>query len=97
MKGKVNTMIQKIKFNDCLAIKGIGRVDDTRPIDLQEYVIPYSQSLRKTPLPIIPIPQRLHLTKKIGGTVYDVTAHFNIEGKETILQQFKALILSTEL
>ena len=35
--------------------------------------------------------------KKIGGTVYDVTAHFDIEGKETILQQFKDLILSTEL
>lgn len=90
-------MLQKINFNDVLAIKGMGRVDNTRPIDLQEYVIPYSQSLRKTPLPVIPIPQKICLTKKIGGTVYDVTASFNIEGKESILQQFKNLILSTEL
>lgn len=89
-------MIQKIKFSDCIAIKGMGRVDDTRPIDLQEYVIPVTQSIRKTPLPVIPIPQKICLSKKIGGTVYDVTAHFDIEGKETILQQFKDLILSTE-
>ena len=90
-------MLQKINFNNVLAIKGMGRVDDTRPIDLQEYVIPYNQSARNTPLPIMPIPQRISLSKKIGGTVYDVTANFNMEGKETILQQFKALILSAEL
>ena len=97
MKGKVKYMLQKINYNNVLAIKGMGRVDDTRPIDLQEYVIPCSQSLRKTPIPVIPIPQKICLSKKIGGTVYDVTANFNIEGKESILQQFKNLILSTEL
>ena len=97
MKGKVKYMLQKIDFNNVLAIKGMGRVDDTRPIDLQEYVIPVTQSIRKTPLPVIPIPQKIRLSKKIGGTVYDVTAHFDIEGKVTILQQFKDLILSTEL
>ena len=97
MKGKVKYMLQKINFNNVLAIKGMGRVDDTRPIDLQEYVIPVTQSIRKTPLPVIPIPQKIRLSKKIGGTVYDVTAHFDIEGKVTILQQFKDLILSTDL
>lgn len=97
MKGKVKYMLQKINFNDVLAIKGMGRVDDTRPIDLQEYVIPVTQSIQKTPLPVIPIPQKICLSKKIGGTVYDVTANFDIEGKETILQQFKSLILSAEL
>ena len=45
-------MIQKINFNDCVAIRGIGRVDETRPIDLQEYVIPKSKTRRATPLPI---------------------------------------------
>lgn len=90
-------MLQKISFKDVLAIRGMGRVDDTRPIDLQEYVIPVTQSIRKTPLPVISIPQKICLSKKIGGTIYDVTASFNIEGKESILQQFKDLILSTEL
>ena len=95
MRGE--NMVQKVNFKDVLVMKGMGRVDDTRPIDLQEYVIPVTQSIRKTPLPVIPIPQKICLSKKIGGTVYDVTAHFNIEGKETILQQFKALILAKEL
>ena len=90
-------MLQKIDFNNVLAIKGMGRVDDTRPIDLQEYVIPVTQSIRKTPIPVIPIPKKICLSKKIGSTVYDVTAHFYIEGKETILQQFKDVILSTKL
>ena len=90
-------MIQKIKFNDCIAIRGMGRVDETRLIDLQEYVIPRSQAMRVIPLPIMPIPQKVCLSKKIGSTVYDVTANFNLDGKETILQQFKDLILSTKL
>lgn len=90
-------MIQKIKFNDCIAIRGMGRVDETRPIDLQEYVMPRSQAIQVIPLPIMPIPQKVCLSKKIGSTVYDVTANFDLDGKETILQQFKDLILSTKL
>ena len=46
MKGKVKYMLQKFNFNNVLAIKGMGRVDDTRPIDLQEYVIPVTHSIR---------------------------------------------------
>ena len=29
---------------------------------------------------------------KIGGTTYEVTTHFNTEGKETVLEQFEALL-----
>lgn len=90
-------MIQKIKFNDCTAIRGMGRIDETRPIDLQEYVIPRNQTTRVKPFPIMPIPQKVCFSKKIGSTVYDVTATFDIESKATILQQFKDLILSTQL
>lgn len=31
---------------------------------------------------------------KIGGTVYDVTTHWNTESCQTVLQQFKELLLS---
>ena len=75
----------------------MGRVDETRPIDLQEYVIPKSKTLRTAPLPIMPIPKKIFVSNKIGKTVYDVTANFSLEGKETILQQFKTLILSAKL
>ena len=30
---------------------------------------------------------------KIGGTVYEVTTHFNTAGKETVLQQFYDMLL----
>lgn len=29
---------------------------------------------------------------KIGGTTYEVTTHFDTEGKETVLEQFEALL-----
>lgn len=32
---------------------------------------------------------------RIGGTVYDVTTHWNTEGSQTVLQQFKELLLSS--
>ena len=90
-------MMQKGNFKDILVMKGMGRVDDTRPIDLQEYVIPKSKDLKDTPIPVTTAPKKICFSKKIGGTIYDVTANFDIEGKETILQQFKALILAKEL
>ena len=34
---------------------------------------------------------------KIGGTIYEVHSHFNVEGKQSVLEQFKNLILSQNL
>ena len=90
-------MMQKGNFKDILVMKGMGRVDDTRPIDLQEYALPKSKDLKDIPIPVTTIPKKICFSKKIGGTIYDVTANFDMEGKETILQQFKALILAKEL
>ena len=90
-------MMQKGNFKDILVMKGMGRVDDTRPIDLQEYALPKSKDIKDTLIPVTTVPKKICFSKKVGGTIYDVTANFNIEGKETILQQFKALILAKEL
>ena len=90
-------MMQKGNFKDILVMKGMGRVDDTRPIDLQEYALPKSKDIKDTPIPVTTVPKKICFSKKIGRTIYDVTANFDIEGKETILQQFKALILTKEL
>ena len=87
-------MVQKVNFKDVLVMKGMGRVDDTRPIDLLEYVMPTSKG---TPIPLTTVPKKICFSKKIAGTIYDVTANFDLEGKETILQQFKVLILAKEL
>jgi hypothetical protein len=95
MRGE--NMVQKGNFKDVLVMKGMGRVDDTRPIDLQEYALPKSKDLKDIPIPVTTVPKKICFSKKIGGTIYDVTANFDMEGKETILQQFKALILAKEL
>ena len=34
---------------------------------------------------------------KIGGTYFDVTTHFNVDGKQSVLEQFKNLILAEKL
>lgn len=34
---------------------------------------------------------------KIGGTVYEVSTHFDPEGSRCVLQQFRDLILSEDL
>lgn len=34
---------------------------------------------------------------KIGGTVYEVSTHFNLEGRQNVLQQFAELIADNNL
>ena len=39
----------------------------------------------------------LNFEIKIGCTTYEVHSHFNIEGKQSVLEQFKNIILSENL
>ena len=34
---------------------------------------------------------------KIGGTIYEVSTHFNPKGTQSVMEQFKKLILSENL
>ena len=34
-----------------------------------------------------------HFYMKIGGTVYDVTTHYDPKGRQCVLEQFKELLL----
>ena len=36
-------------------------------------------------------------TMKIGSTVYEVSTHFSTDGKQSVLQQFRDLLLSQNL
>jgi hypothetical protein len=90
-------MLQKIDFKQMpLVVKGSGRVDETRPIDLLEYVTPYD-STRKDSFQVQAIPMKMSFSMKVGNTIYDVSTCFDTEGKQTMLQQFKNLILSEKL
>ena len=58
--------------------------------------------LKQTNIPIeslAPIfdKDNLNFEIKIGGTIYEVCSHFNVEGKQSVLKQFKNLILSQNL
>lgn len=81
--------------SNILAVHGPGRISDDVPIDLTEYVLPRDIAYREK------VVRRKHYQRrfsmKIGGTVFDVTTHFNTEGRQTVLQQFRDLILSEHL
>ena len=81
--------------NSHIAICGMGRIDNSNGIELEEYAIPQGRETAKRP-PVQDIPQQINISRKIGRTVYDITANFDIESKRSILQQFMQLILSTK-
>ncbi len=90
-------MVQKIDFKDMnFGIIGMGKVHDDTPIDLTEYVIPKNYHIKNS-APVRVLPRKTEFTIKIGGTQYEVTTHFNTDGRESVLQQFKELILAKKL
>ncbi len=89
-------MIKNYDLTDShIAICGMGRIDNINGIELEEYAIPQGRETVKHP-PVQNIPKQINISRKIGRTVYDVTANFDIESKRSVLQQFMQLILSTK-
>lgn len=79
-----------------LSRKGAGRIDDSIPIDLLEYVTPRaSEATNNTPLCYIP--KQITVSEEINGTIYDVTGIFTGEVNKSLFQQLKELILSERL
>lgn len=81
--------------NSHVAICGMGRIDNSNGIELKEYAIPQGRETANRP-PVQNIPKQINISRKIGRTVYDVTANFDIESNRSILQQFKQLMFSTK-
>lgn len=75
-----------------LALNGPGRISDDVPINLTEYVLPIDIAYQEKVVCRKHYQRRFSM--KIGGTVFDVITHFNAEGRQTVLQQFRDLILS---
>lgn len=89
-------MVQKINFKDIpFTICGPGRIPDEEVIDLAESVKPLDGTENGYPVHVIQAKNTFSM--KIGGTVFDVTTHFNTEGRQSVLQQFRDLILSENL
>lgn len=79
-----------------LVIQGPGRVDENRVIDLKDYLHPFD-SLPDGSYPVRLLPPQKSFSMKIGGTTFDVTTHFSNDGRQSVLQQFRDLILSEHL
>ena len=89
-------MVQKIDFKKIpFAICGPGRVPDCEAIDLSGCVTPLDNTLKGVPLRVLPTKKSFSM--KIGGKTFDVTTHFNADGRQSVLQQFRDLILSEHL
>lgn len=90
-------MVQKMNIKEMyLTICGTGRIDETRPIDLAAYTIGYSPT-RNEPVPVIAIPGKIQFSQNIAGTAYDVTGSFDLDGKQTLLQQLKDLLMKQSM
>ena len=86
-------MAKKIELNETsFLISGGGRINENKPIILQDYIAPVFHERNAVEIKCA-APSKIHFTKKIGKTVYDVTGLFDIEAHQSVLQQFKQLIL----
>lgn len=87
-------MAQRIELNEMsFLISGGGRINENKPIILQDYVAPVFVEKGAVEIKSI-APKAITLSKKIGKTVYDVTGLFDIDAQQSALQQFKRLILN---
>ena len=66
-------------------------IDETEPVCLVDYMLPRSgeRSLRRF--------GEDNFKLKIGGTIYEISTHFNPKGRQCVMEQFKELILSEKL
>lgn len=88
--------MKSIKFNPImLSRKGAGRVDDSRPIELTEYIPRQVSELQNREVTCY-VPKQIKLSEEIHGTVYDVTGVFDSEIDKSLLQQFKEFILAQQ-
>lgn len=71
-------------------------INETEPIDLATYLIPRPPELITTYDKIRRFGEGRFKTK-IGGTTYEISTHFNPNGRQCVMEQFKELILSEKL
>ena len=70
-----------------------GKIDESRPICLQEYEMPNpTNCVRDGEMGIAP--DCIRSAKRVGNTVYDVIGCFDEKADKSLLTQFKEMILS---
>lgn len=85
-------MVKKISIQPVpIIVVDREKVDENESFENLKYYLDTNKRQRyeiKYPL------DELNFTTKIGNTEYEVSTNFDISGKQTLLEQFKKLILS---
>ena len=85
-------MVKKISIQPVpIIVVDRAKVDENESFENLKYYLDTNKRQRyeiKHPL------NELNFTTKIGNTEYEVSTNFDISGKQTLLEQFKKLILS---
>lgn len=71
-------------------------INKNEPICLVDYMIPRSNECVLDYSKVRRFGEDT-FTMKIGGTTYEVSTHFNPNGRQCVMEQFKQLILSEHL
>ena len=72
------------------------KIDETEEICVVDYLIPRTDERIFDYTKVRRFGED-NFTMKIGGTTYEVTTHFSTKGKETVLHQFKDLLIELDL
>ena len=97
MKGKVKYMKKVDILFDPTAVNVIPPepIDENEPVCLADYMMPRSNE-RVFDYSKVRRFGEDTFTMKIGGTTYEVSTHFNPNGRQCVFEQFKELILSEQ-
>ncbi len=72
-------------------------IDENEKINLSQEVLPHCPDIRIESGKLARFSGENEFSLKIGGTTYEVNTHFSKKGKQSVLEQFKELILSENL
>ena len=72
-------------------------MDADAPIDLAQQVAPPNPYTIADHSSLRRFSGEDTFSMRIGGTTYEVSTHFNPEGRQCVMEQFKELILSEKL
>ncbi len=72
-------------------------MDENEPVSLEQALMPRCPDVRIESGRLVRFSGENEFSLEIGGTNYEVSTHFSTKGKQSVLEQFKKLILSEKL
>lgn len=72
-------------------------IDENEPVNLTQAVTPRCPDVLIKSGKLVRFSGENEFSLKIGGRIYEVNTRFSTKGKQSVLEQFKELILSEKL